>query len=272
MPVDRASAHVGRQSVGLAFWGLAAIALVILLTGCGSTGPAPVDEYGYGPAPKGYYRVRRGDTLAIIAKRKRVSWRALARWNGLGPPYTIYAGKLLRIKSSSSSRRVAKTSSPKRSTKGGTSKSPRKKSASVSPSRSGAAKKTAGSAAASSGIRWQWPIRGAIRQRYRSGDRTRQGVRIAGRAGQTVAAAAAGSVVYSGSGLKGYGNLIIVKHNSRYLSAYGFNRRLLVKEGERVKRGQTLAEVGQAGSGEYLLHFEIRRDGRTVDPLLYLPR
>jgi lipoprotein NlpD len=78
-------------------------------------------------------------------------------------------------------------------------------------------------------------------------------------------------VVYSGSGLKGYGNLIIVKHNKDYLSAYGFNRRLLVKEGERVKRGQIVAEVGQASGGEYLLHFEIRRDGKAVDPLVYLP-
>jgi len=84
-------------------------------------------------------------------------------------------------------------------------------------------------------------------------------------------AAASGTVVYSGSGLKGYGNLIIVKHNNDYLSAYGFNRRLLVDEGARVKRGQKLAEVGQASSGEYLLHFEIRRSGTAEDPLRYLP-
>jgi lipoprotein NlpD len=86
-----------------------------------------------------------------------------------------------------------------------------------------------------------------------------------------VAAAADGTVVYGGSGLKGYGNLIIVKHNSRFLSAYGFNRRLLAVEGERVKRGQILAEAGQTADGQSLLHFEIRRDGRAVDPLAYLP-
>jgi lipoprotein NlpD len=111
-----------------------------------------------------------------------------------------------------------------------------------------------------------------VKQTFRKGDRTRQGIRIAGRLGQPVLAAEAGDVVYSGSGLKGYGNLIIVKHNDKYLSAYGFNRRLLVKEGERVNRGQRVAEVGQASSGAYLLHFEIRREGTAVDPLDYLPR
>jgi lipoprotein NlpD len=86
-----------------------------------------------------------------------------------------------------------------------------------------------------------------------------------------VLAAEGGTVVYSGSGLKGYGNLIIVKHNNSYLSAYGFNRRLLVSEGATVKRGQGVAEVGQASDGKYRLHFEIRRNGTAVDPLKYLP-
>jgi lipoprotein NlpD len=120
-------------------------------------------------------------------------------------------------------------------------------------------------------LRWQWPLSGRVVHGFRAGDRTRQGVRIAGRAGQPVAAAEGGTVVYSGSGLKGYGNLIIVKHNSRYLSAYGYNRRLLASEGDRVKRGQQLAEAGQSADGQPLLHFEIRRDGVAVDPLVYLP-
>jgi lipoprotein NlpD len=111
-----------------------------------------------------------------------------------------------------------------------------------------------------------------LAQRYHPSDRTRQGIRIAAAAGSPVSAAADGEVVYSGSsGLAGYGNLIIVKHNPRYLSAYGFNRRVLVSEGARVKRGQQLAEVGQSAAGQPMLHFEIRRDGATVDPLLFLP-
>jgi lipoprotein NlpD len=96
-------------------------------------------------------------------------------------------------------------------------------------------------------------------------------MRIACRSGDAVRAAGAGHVVYSGSGLKGYGNLIIVKHNKTYLSAYGFNRRLFVREGDSVKRGQAVAECGQGPQGAYLLHFEVRRDGASVDPILYLP-
>jgi lipoprotein NlpD len=115
-------------------------------------------------------------------------------------------------------------------------------------------------------------VKGKLVQTFRSGDRTRQGIRISGRAGQAVDAAESGTVVYSGSGLKGYGNLIIVKHNKNYLSAYGFNRRLLVSEGERVERGQNVAEMGQLAGGGYLLHFEIRKNGAAVDPLRYLPR
>ncbi len=129
----------------------------------------------------------------------------------------------------------------------------------------------AGADAASSGINWQWPLKGPVKQGFRAGDRTRSGIRIGGSVGAPVGSAADGTVVYSGSGLKGYGNLIIVKHNSRYLSAYGYNRQLRVREGDRVKRGQRLAEVGQAANGDSLLHFEIRRDGVAVDPLRFLP-
>ena len=112
---------------------------------------------------------------------------------------------------------------------------------------------------------------GPLVQTFQEGDRTRQGLRIGARAGARVRAAAAGRVVYSGSGLKGYGNLIIIEHNHKYLSAYGFNRRRLVAHGDRVKRGQVIAEAGQGAKGVYLLHFEIRRDGKAVDPIRYLP-
>jgi lipoprotein NlpD len=128
------------------------------------------------------------------------------------------------------------------------------------------------SPAAATGVAWAWPLKGSLVQTFSDGDRTRQGIRIRGRAGEQATAAADGQVVYSGGGLKGYGNLIIIKHNDKYLSAYGFNRRLLAAEGDRVKRGQAVAEIGQAvEGGGYLLHFEIRRDGAAVDPLLYLP-
>lgn len=118
---------------------------------------------------------------------------------------------------------------------------------------------------------WLWPLRGRVVQGFRSGDRTRRGIRIAGSAGATVVAAKAGTVVYSGSGLVGYGNLIILEHDDSYLSAYGFNRKLLVREGDKVARGEQVAELGQAPGGQFLLHFEIRHRGSAVDPLALLP-
>ncbi|MBK5940854.1 hypothetical protein CCR96_16670 [Halochromatium roseum] len=250
---------------------LAALLVALVLGGCAGGGLAPVDDRGYGPAPAGFYRIRSGDTLSEIAERRRISMRKLAAWNDLGPPYPLYAGQLLRIEpprggsKSGSKRTVVARSSPRASTKTGTqvrAKTSAPVSASAKP----------GSSARASGLAWAWPVSGRVVQGYRSSDRTRQGIRIAAAVGTPVAAAADGEVVYSGSsGLAGYGNLIIVKHSPRYLSAYGFNRRVLASEGASVKRGQQLAEVGQAADGQPMLHFEIRRDGATVDPLLFLP-
>ena len=121
-------------------------------------------------------------------------------------------------------------------------------------------------------MRWRWPLQGKVVQGFRGGDRTRQGIRIAALPGQKVLAAESGTVVYSGSGLKGYGNLIIVKHNDNYLSAYGHNRDLLVSEGDQVTKGQKIAAMGRANNGKPLLHFEIRRNGKPVDPLRLLPK
>jgi lipoprotein NlpD len=122
------------------------------------------------------------------------------------------------------------------------------------------------------GLRWRWPTQGEVIDRFSAGDITRQGIDIAGSSGQAVVAAADGEVVYSGSGLRGYGELVIVKHSPQFLSAYGHNRTRLVNEGERVQAGQPIAELGRTGADRDKLHFEIRRDGRPVDPLQYLPR
>jgi len=282
---------------------LVATALVVAaLAGCGSSGP------GYEPAPPGYYRIRAGDTLLKIAGRYKVGYRALASWNGLEPPYMIYAGSLLRVeppdgkgnrvagvppvetRPTSSARTAEKrtagrTSDQYASTnatgKATSGKSSARATAGAGPANTGG--KTSGTLKAriegyegntpkaTSTLRWQWPIEGKVVQTFRAGDRTRHGIRIAARPEQKVVAAAPGTVVYSGSGLKGYGNLIILKHIDGYLSAYGFNRRLLVAEGARVESGQVVAELGQTAGGENLLHFEIRRNGVAVDPLQYLP-
>lgn len=247
----------------------AAQLFALSLSGCGSTGPAPVYD-SFGPAPAGYYRIRSGDTLNKIAIRHKVSYKRLAQWNDLDPPYRIYAGSLLRVEPSAGKPNSTSNVDTRSAKKSGQSDSLTKVSVQTSSHRTAVPNRSSDTKAIPE-LRWKWPLEGKVVQKFRTGDRTRQGIRIAGRSGQKVLAVENGTVVYSGSGLKGYGNLIIVKHNNTYLSAYGFNRRLLVNEGVRVKRGQAVAEVGQASGGEYLLHFEIRRKGTAVDPLKYLP-
>ncbi|MDX1626990.1 MAG: peptidoglycan DD-metalloendopeptidase family protein, partial [Wenzhouxiangellaceae bacterium] len=121
-----------------------------------------------------------------------------------------------------------------------------------------------------SGVNWRWPTAGEVARRFDPGD-TRKGILIAGSAGQPVVAAADGSVVYSGNGLIGYGALIILKHSDSMLSAYAHNRERLVREGETVRAGETIARMGRDERGSEVLHFEIRGNGKPVDPLDYLP-
>jgi lipoprotein NlpD len=121
-------------------------------------------------------------------------------------------------------------------------------------------------------VAWRWPADGQLSSTFAAGNPTRQGIDIGGRAGDPVRAAADGSVVYSGNGLIGYGELIIIKHNASFLSAYGHNRKRLVKEGDRVKAGQVIAEMGSSGANRDSLHFEVRRNGKPANPLDFLPR
>jgi lipoprotein NlpD len=121
------------------------------------------------------------------------------------------------------------------------------------------------------GVTWRWPGKGSLIGTFVAGDQTRQGIDVAGKAGDPVLAAADGEVVYSGNGLLGYGELIIVKHNTNFLSAYGHNRKRLVQEGDRVRGGQQIAEMGSSASSRDELHFEIRKNGKPVNPLDYLP-
>jgi lipoprotein NlpD len=120
------------------------------------------------------------------------------------------------------------------------------------------------------GIAWRWPADGALLKKFSSSDAI-PGIEVGGKAGDPVRAAADGVVVYSGNGLVGYGELVIIKHSDSFLSAYGHNRKRLVKEGEKVKAGQSVAEMGSTGATRDELQFQIRRDGNPVDPLQYLP-
>lgn len=239
-------------------WWPVVLALVLagpmVVSGCASTGPDTESGWSSkGRVPKGYYRVKKGDSLGEIARRRHVGTKQLIRWNRLKPPYRLRIGQVIRVAPgrTQSSRVVRARGGPR--------------------SQGPAIRVVPGSRARASALIWAWPLPGPVIQGFRAGDPARQGLRIGCQPGEAVRAAGAGEVVYSGSGLIGYGNLIIVKHNKDYLSAYGFNRRLLVKEGRGIKRGQVLAECGEGPGGIHLLHFEVRRDGATVNPLLYLP-
>ena len=252
----------------------------------------------------GHYRVQRGDTLYSIAFRNGVDFRELAAWNHIEAPYTIYVGQELRVvagaarapAASTPSRTIAavRAPAPARSPApaaapmpppfqpvasplpaGGNAPPPAPAPAAVPsappPVRPVPALPPAVPAVAGE-LAWRWPADGAVTGTYVAGDQTRQGIDIAGKAGDPVRAAADGTVVYSGNGLIGYGELIIVKHSPVFLSAYGHNRKRLVKEGDRVMAGQTIAEMGSSSANRDSLHFEIRKSGKPVNPIDYLPR
>ncbi|KAF1686550.1 hypothetical protein B1992_08005 [Pseudoxanthomonas broegbernensis] len=207
------------------------------------------------PRPGESVLVKRGDTLYSLARAQGMSVTDLARWNGLQPPYTIYPGQRLRLGPADGKTATAASTRPAAG-------------AATAPPRPA----TPAPVPASSGFAWRWPAQGVLLGTYVAGDNTRQGIDIGGSSGQPVTAAADGVVVYSGAGLVGYGELIIVKHNEQWLSAYGHNRKRLVNEGQNVKTGEQIAEMGRTGTARDMLHFEIRHNGKPVDPLLYLPK
>ena len=244
-------------------------------TSTSTTGPAPVSTPKYGATAQ----VRRGDTLYGIAFRNGIDVRDLAEWNSLSAPYTIYPGQRLRLyprdgASGATPRPVATETrpvSPSTTAPPGTGATTATKPA-TAPATTPSAPKPPVASATASDIRWRWPADGALLSRFVGGEPTKQGIDIAGASGASVKAAADGVVVYSGSGLVGYGELVIIKHNDAWLSAYGHNRARLVNEGAIVKAGQQIAVMGRTGAPREMLHFEIRYNGKPVDPLLYLPK
>ena len=203
--------------------------------------------------PSSYHVVKRGDTLFSISWQSGYDYRELAAWNNLGDGTLIYEGQIISLV-------------PGQSGSGG--EAAVSKSANTPPK--SLPKYTPPPEQSVSG--WRWPTQGKVIAGYKKTIKTDSGISIGGRYGQPVNASSAGSVVYAGSALKGYGNLLIIKHNNTYLSAYGFNSELLVKEGDRVSSGQKIALMGQTNAGEVLLHFEIRKNGTPVNPVNYLPR
>lgn len=227
--------------------------------------------------PQIIHRVKKKETLYSIAFRYGVDFRSLAKTNRIKPPYRIFVGdKITVIPQANSPTRVAGTKSrrtePARTTAAKTTASTGRKVATrASKQQTGVKRAKRGSYNSNRKVYWGWPARGKLVTTFSPKDH-RKGIDIRGKVGNKVVAADSGDVVYSGNGLLGYGNLIIIRHNSSYLSAYGHNRKLLVKEGSKVKKGQKIAEMGRTRKKGAILHFEIRRNGKPVNPIRYLPR
>jgi lipoprotein NlpD len=217
---------------------------------------------GAGGSP-GVHVVQRGDTLFKIAFAHRLDWRDLAAWNRLSDAHRIYPGQQIRLSPPTGAPPPAAARSPAQT----------QPAAGRPPTPPPAAAPASIPARAISGPppQWRWPASGPMVWRFGESRRNPTGIGIGGADGGEIHAAADGVVVYSGSGLIGYGQLIILKHNDSYLSAYGYNQALRVREGEAVRSGQVIALMGRGPADRPLLHFEIRVDGKPVDPARFLP-
>jgi lipoprotein NlpD len=228
------------------------------------------------PVKHGEYVVQKGDSLYSIAWRYKRDYRELGAINGIKPPYVIHEGQVIKLANyedeiPSKSGYTGQTIVRQRSATAV--RAPSKKATTKKKSyRSRQATNENRESYSSSTVKWQWPANGKVIQGFSSSSVGKKGIQISGNSGDTVKAAASGHVVYSGNSLVGYGNLVIVKHNDQYLTAYAHNRRVLVNEGDTVTQGQTIAEMGSSGTDRNKLHFEIRKNGKPVNPASYLPR
>ena len=232
---------------------LACASLLAVLAACGSA-----------PAGPGFYRVERGDTLSKIARSNRQSVQSIVRWNNLTNPDSIEVGQVLRVTPPGNGAAAGSTGGG-----GGAIRSSGAGSASASSAPRPAPADNAPTSAPASTISLAWPADGTVIRRFDGGNS--KGIDISAAAGTPVVAAAPGTVVYAGNGLRGYGNLLIIKHNAEYLTAYAHNRVLLVKEGQSVTRGEKIAEMGDTDTDRVMLHFELRYQGRSIDPSRALP-
>ncbi|MEQ6438125.1 peptidoglycan DD-metalloendopeptidase family protein [Comamonas sp. w2-DMI] len=277
----------------LGAWGTVVLAGVIL-AGCSTqANRAPVEDRGQSassasgmdkPLPgaenagkPGYYTIKPGDTLIKIGLEHGQSWKDIARWNNLDNPNVIEVGQVVRVVPPGSTG-TAVASSGSTSGRGvapvvvtpiGSSSSAGSSSTATPAPTPVPAPTPAPAAKGADDVDFIWPASGTLIAGF---DEARnKGFDIGGKAGDPVVAAADGRVVYAGAGLRGYGNLIILKHNNTYLTAYAHNQSLLVKEDQTVKKGQKIAEMGSTDADRVKLHFEVRRQGKPVDPARYLP-
>ncbi|WP_260679307.1 peptidoglycan DD-metalloendopeptidase family protein [Thalassomonas sp. M1454] len=262
--------------------------IALILTGCAERSkPAPVvsltnSSSNYSPSKTtisgSSYKVKSGETLYSIAWRSGQDTRTLANLNNLKPPYKIFVGQTLQLKP-----KVTKTasSSPKQNKSTNNSVKNTQKSGSKNVAKQKTQEYGEDSGGKFTGVKvpsltqkvkkWVWPVKGKIISNFSSAAQGNKGIDIAGNKGTSIKAAADGLIVYAGNALRGYGNLIIIKHNDDYLSAYAHNDTLLVKEQQTVKANQVIAKMGNTGTNRTMLHFEIRFRGKSVNPKRYLP-
>lgn len=243
------------------------------LADAGTPAPPPAEAVKLPPGAEnagkpGFYTVKPGDTLIRLSLENGQNWRDVARWNGLANADVIEVGQVLRMlppgvdAAAVASRGV---STAKVEARPLDARPPGAAASGAQPPAAGAPATTDNEGEPD----WAWPASGPVLSGF---DESKQkGLAIAGKAGDPVLAAADGRVVYAGAGLRGYGNLVIVKHNNTYLTAYAHNQTLLVKEDQAVRRGQKIAEMGSSDADRVQLHFEIRRQGKPVDPARLLP-
>ena len=262
------------------------LALLLLLTACGQPPVVPVYDQSIIPTKKTEHIAGSGDTLYSIAFLSGLDYKLVAAWNNISEPYIIRRGQkinLVKPETYSEKASTAKTSRESISNSSGTITAIKSETSvsTIAPSRTEPEKidstpvivnnNSQSPAAMKFNNSWKWPISASNIVNYRRSSQNR-GLDIISHFGVDVKASAAGKVVYAGNGLKGYGNLIIIKHNDAYLSAYAHNRSIYVKEGDQIAQGQKIAEVGSSDTNQAKLHFEIRKSGTPVSPLGLLPK
>lgn len=234
--------------------------------------PAPGAENEGKP---GYYTVKPGDTLIRIALENGQNWRDISRWNAIDNPNRIEVGQVLRVMPPSmdagavSTRPVAAAKVESRPLDSRPAATAASAPSAVPVPAPAPASPAAAAAGGDDDLVWGWPAAGSVTTGF--DEQKNKGLAFGGRAGDAVLAAADGRVVYAGSGLRGYGNLVIIKHNATYLTAYAHNQALLVKEDQAVRKGQKIAEMGSSDADQVKLHFEVRKQGKPIDPAKLLP-
>lgn len=259
------------------------VGIIVGLNACSSQFPAPVRGKNYKPIPdnqvvgKGYYRVQPKDTLYRIALEHGQDYKDIVAWNNIEDPNHIVQGTILRVApptSATANNTITNTITNSNDnvevkTLNNTNTNTNTNSATNSKTTTATTAKVVNKNIKTyDNIDWSWPTTHKLTTGFSANNK---GMEFNGKAGDAILAAADGKIVYAGNGLRGYGELVIIKHNATYLTAYGHNRKILVKEGQNVKRGQKIAEMGNTDADRVKLHFELRKQGNPINPATYLP-